>query len=79
MSYISLGYTLVRKILANLDKCSANGDSNTVNSPWGVFRMYKSNKRGRFYSVSGSTVLHNGGSYKIGSLRVRLLGLGFGK
>jgi hypothetical protein len=38
--------------------------------------MYKSNKRGRFFSVSKSSVLHNGGSYKIGSLRTRLLGLG---
>jgi hypothetical protein len=76
MSYISLGYTLARKILANLDKASANGNGNVVYSPWGVFRMYKSNKRGRFYSISKSTVFHNGGSYKIGSLRIRLLGLG---
>ena len=75
MSYKTLGYSLVRKILANLDKCSAHGDSNVVRSPWGTFRMYKSNARGRFYSVSGSSVLHNGGSYKIGSLRARLLAL----
>ena len=73
MSYETLGYSLVRKVLANLDKCSANGDSNVVRSPWGIFRMYKSNARGRFYSVSNSSVLHNGGSYKIGSIRTRLM------
>ena len=76
MSYITLGYTLARQVLANLDKCSANGHGKTVNSPWGVFRMYKSNKRGRFFSISKSRVFHNGGSYKIGSLRTLLLGLG---
>lgn len=75
MSYKTLGYSLARKILANCDKCSRFGDSNVVRSPWGIFKMYKSNARGRFYSVSGSTVLHNGGSYKIGSLRTRLLAL----
>ena len=73
MSYETLGYSIVRKVLANLDKCSANGDSNVVRSPWGIFRMYKSNARGRFYSVSKSSVLHNGGSYKIGSIRARLM------
>lgn len=73
MSYKTLGYSLVRKVIANLDKCSKCGESNVVRSPWGVFRMYKSNSRGRFYSVSGSSVLHNGGSYKIGSLRARLM------
>ena len=73
MSYKTLGYSLVRKIVANLDKCSRFGGSNVVRSPWGIFWMYKSNSRGRFYSVSGSSVLHNGGSYKIGSLRTRLM------
>jgi len=73
MSYITLGYSPVRKTIANLDKASANGHGHVVRSPWGIFRMYKSNARGRFYSVSGSTVLHNGGSYKIGTLRTRLL------
>ena len=72
MSYNTMGYSIFRKVIANLDKCSKHGQSNVVNSPWGVFRMYKSNRRGRFYSVSGSTVLHNGGSYKIGSIRTRL-------
>jgi len=72
MSYKTLGYSLVRRIIANLDKCSRFGESNVVRSPWGVFRMYKSNARGRFYSVSGSAVIHNGGSYKIGSLKARL-------
>jgi hypothetical protein len=75
MSYISLGYTLARQIIANLDKASAHGHGSVVHSPWGIFRMYESSARGRFYSVSGSTVLHNGGSYKIGSLRTRLLAL----
>ena len=75
MSYKSLCYTLARKIVANLDKCSRNGESNVVRSPWGIFRMYKSNSRGRFYSVSGSSVIHNGGSYKIGSLRTRIFAL----
>jgi hypothetical protein len=76
MSYLTLGYTLARQIIANLDKCSANGHGKKVYSPWGVFTMYKSNKRGRFFSISGSKVFHNGGSYKIGSLRKRLLALG---
>lgn len=73
MSYKTLGYSLVRRIVANLDKCSRFSDSKVVRSPWGIFRMYKSNSRGRFYSVSGSAVIHNGGSYKIGSLRARLM------
>lgn len=72
-SYINMGYTMVQKIIANLDKCSKNNDSKVVNSPWGVFKMYKSNKRGRFYSLSGSNVFHNGGSYKIGTIRKMLI------
>ena len=75
MSYATMGYTLVRQVIANLDKCSKHGESNVVRSPWGIFKMYKSNKRGRFYSVTGSSVLHNGGSYRIGSLRARLMAL----
>lgn len=75
MSYKTLGYSLARQILGNLDKCSANGHGKRVYSPWGVFHMYKSNERGRFFSISGSSVFHNGGSYKIGSLRARLLAL----
>ena len=71
MKYKKSGYSVARRIIANLDKCSANGDSNVVHSPWGIIRMYKSSARGRFYSVSKSTDkrLHNGGSYRIGSLR----------
>jgi hypothetical protein len=72
MSYKTMGYNLVRRILANLDKCSKYGESNVVRSPWGIFKMYRSSKRGRFYSVSGSSVLHNGGGYRIGTFR-RLL------
>jgi len=72
MSYKTMGYNLVRRILANLDKCSKRGESNVVRSPWGIFKMYRSSKRGRFYSVSGSSVLHNGGGYRIGTFR-RLL------
>ena len=74
MNYNKSGYSVARRILANCDKASANGDSKTINSPWGVIRMYKSSARGRFYSVSGSTHkrLHNGGSYRIGSLRAIL-------
>jgi hypothetical protein len=75
-SYKSLGYTLIQKVISNLDKCSKNGQSNVVRSPWGIFRMYNSCKRGRFYSVSGSTILHNGGSYRIGSIRSRLMKIG---
>lgn len=75
MNYNQAKYTILDKVLANIDKCSANGDSNVVNSPWGIFKMYKSNRRGRFYSVSKSDVLHNGGSYKIGSIRTRLRSL----
>ena len=72
MSYKTMGYNLVQRIIANLDKMSKNNESKTCYSPWGIFKMYRSSKRGRFYSVSGSTVLHNGGGYKIGSFR-RLL------
>ena len=72
MSYKTLCYNLVQRIIGNLDKCSRNGDSNVVRSPWGIFKMYRSSRRGRFYSVSGSTVLHNGGGYRIGTFR-RLL------
>ena len=78
MSYINSDYSYARKILANCDKASVRGDSNTVKSIFGTIRMYKSNERGRFYSVSKSTVphiLHNGGSYKIGTLRSRLMTL----
>ena len=76
MSYISLNYTLGRQILANCDKASLNGHGNTILSPWGTFRMYRSNRRGRFFSISGSKIFHNGGSYKIRTLRRLLLGLG---
>lgn len=69
MSYKSMKYSVVQKVLGNLDKCSRNGDSKVVRSPWGVFKMYKSCKHRRFYTISGSSVFHNGGSYKIGSLR----------
>ena len=72
MTYKTMGYNLVRRIIANLDKCSKFGESNVVRSPWGIFKMYRSSKRGRFYSVSGSSVLHNGGGYRIGTFR-RLL------
>ena len=78
MSYINSDYSYARKILANCDKASVRGDSNTVKSIFGTIRMYKSDERGRFYSVSKSTVphiLHNGGSYKIGTLRSRLMTL----
>lgn len=71
-SYKAMGYTPVQRLIANLDKCSKNGHSQVVKSPWGTFKMYKSSKRGRFYSVSGSKILHNGGSYKIASIRSRL-------
>ena len=76
MSYKTSDYSYARKILANCDKASIRGDSNTVKSIFGTIRMYKSNERGRFYSVSKSTVphiLHNGGSYKIGTLRSRIM------
>ena len=76
MSYINSDYSYARKILDNCDKASVRGDSNTVKSIFGTIRMYKSNERGRFYSVSKSTVphiLHNGGSYKIGTLRSRIM------
>ena len=75
-SYADNGYTMIDRVLANCDKCSANGQSNVVNTPWGVIRMYRTSSkgRGRFYSVSGSKVIHNGGSYKIYSLR-RVIGM----
>lgn len=72
MSYKTLCYNIVQRILGNLDKCSKNGESNVVRSPWGIFTMYRSSRRGRFYSVRGSSVLHNGGGYRIGTFR-RLL------
>jgi len=73
-SYLDLGYDIVRKVLANCDKCSANNQSKVVLSPWGIIRMYRtsSKNRGRFYSVSQSKVLHNGGSYKMSTLRTKL-------
>ena len=76
MSYTSLNYTLSRRILANCDKASPNGHGNTIWSPWGIIRMYRSSRRGRFFSISGSKIFHNGGSYRISSLRRLLLGLG---
>lgn len=72
MNYNKSGYSVARRILANCDKCSFNGQSNVVRSPWGVIRMYNSSlRRGRFYSVSGSTnkKLPNGGSYRMSTLR----------
>ena len=69
MKYSNMGYSVAQKVLANLDKCSKNGHGKVVRSPWGVFKMYKSSKRGRFYSVSGSTCIHNGGSYRLSTLR----------
>lgn len=75
-NYDILKYTPARKILANCDKCSANGESNVVRSVLGVIRMYHTSaKRGRFYSVSGSSILHNGGSYKMSTFRAKLRGL----
>lgn len=70
-SYESAGYTMVEKILANLDKCSKHGHSNVVNSPFGIFKMYDSNTRGRFYSLSKSTFWHCGGSLKMSTIRNR--------
>ena len=78
MSYDTLKYSVGQKIIANCDKMSVANDSKVCHSPYGTIRMYKSNERGRFYSVSKSTVphiLHNGGSYKIGTLRSRLMTL----
>jgi len=74
MSYITLGYTLARKILANIDKASPNGHGTVINSPWGTFKLYASTRHGRFFSISKSTVFHNGGSYKFATLRRLLLG-----
>lgn len=73
MSYKTMGYSLARKVIANCDKMSANGDSKVCHSPWGTFKMYKSNRRGRFYSLSGSTVFTNRGSLKIGTIRKMLM------
>ena len=78
MSYKTLKYSVGQMIIANCDKMSVANDSKVCHSPYGIIRMYKSNERGRFYSVSKSTVpniLHNGGSYKIGTLRSRLMTL----
>ena len=78
MSYKTLKYSVGQKIIANCDKMRVGNDSKVCHSPYGIIRMYKSNERGRFYSVSKSTVphiLHNGGSYKIGTLRSRLMTL----
>lgn len=69
MSYKTLCYSLARRIFGNLDKCSKNGQSNVVRSPWGIFKMYRSSRRGRFYSVSKSSFFHNGGGYRIWTFR----------
>ena len=55
MSYKTLCYNLVQRIIGNLDKCSRNGDSNVVRSPWGIFKMYRSSRRGRFSTTEGAT------------------------
>jgi len=75
MSYKTLGYGMVEKVIANCDKCSARGQSNVVISPWGVFTMYKSNARGRFYSLKGSKFFTNRGSLKIGTIKRMLRSL----
>jgi hypothetical protein len=75
-TYKQSGYNIIQRVLSNLDKCSKNSQSKVVRSPWGTFRMYKSNEHGRFYSVSGSNIMHNGGGYKIGSIRSRLTKIG---
>ena len=77
MSYKTLGYSLARQIVANCDKCSANGHGKTVNSPWGAIRMCGYSKRHkRLFTISGSTFFRNGGLRGIGSLRGLLLGVG---
>ena len=80
MSYKTLGYSTARRILANCDKMSFRSQSRRVNSPFGTIcickpRVLKCGKVVRQFSVSGSTILHNGGGYTIGGLRKRLLGL----
>lgn len=80
MSYKTMKYTQARRIIANCDKCSSNGDSKVVRSPWGKIKMYdvvtrKNGRRTRLYSISGSDVLHNGGCYTIRSLRDRIMSL----
>ena len=52
---------------ANADKASAHGNGNKIHTPFGIIQMYKSNGK-RFYSISGSTEVHNGGNYRIGSI-----------
>lgn len=72
MSYKTLKYSVGQKIIANCDKMSVANDSKVCHSPYGTFKMYKSNARGRFYSVSGSTIFHNRGSLKIGTIRTMI-------
>ena len=74
MSYKTLCYSLARMIFANCDKMSKNNESKTCHSPWGVFRMYKSTDKGRFYSLSESRSHHNGGNLRIWTIR-KILGL----
>ena len=72
MSYNTLNYSVGQKVIANCDKMSVANDSKVCHSPYGTFKMYKSNERGRFYSVSGSTIFHNRGSLKIGTIRAMI-------
>ena len=72
MNYDTLKYSVGQKIIANCDKMSVASDSKVCHSPYGTFKMYKSNARGRLYSVSGSTIFHNRGSLKIGTIRAMI-------
>ena len=59
--------------IANIDKLSFNkrGSKKTY-TPFGIVKLY-SNKNGkRWFSVSMSKFLHNGGSYTKTSLRLKI-------
>ena len=76
MSYRSLGFDDVRKAIGNVDKMSANNKSHTANTPFGVIRYIGTRwawgKVSRQYSVSGSSVLHNGGGWTIRGIKMRI-------
>lgn len=77
MKYTEMGYTEAERALANLDKCSTyRGHGVNVHTEYGTFRLCRerSAKSGRrLFTVKGSRVMRNGGLYRIGTLRKRIM------
>ena len=77
MKYANLNYSVARRVIANVDKTSANNQSKRIHSPWGVIRHYvtrtlANGKRQRLFAVSESSVMHNGGGYTFRAIADRV-------